>query len=488
MTAAESFESFFDHVHVVSLPASHDRRAYVAQHLRAAGIENFEFHDACDETDPRVLEIIASERVHRYPPCFRCGKLSCGRDDCNNVLIPSQIATFVTYLELWKKIAARPQFSLVVEDDVELNPYWPEVLRKLTNAKSDGQLDLSPDKPRLLRLGWARNDDHDPAVPFRISHELRMSNPCHALTSAFAKALLDRFDKIDTTVDIFMHKNAPKPGEALTVFPPLASELSWSKGAFDSLIHPKPVRAEYLERSGRREEAAVQRQKINRHRKHIFHRKFLVVGHPRTGTGFAASLMRQLGLDIGHETDGSDGVSSWMMSVDDPENPWAGHPIASSRSRLHWDFCVHPVRKITDAIPSIMREDQYAPVSKDFRRRHILKLCGVDLAGCKSDFEHAVQSLVCWSRIIHATRPDLHFRIEEDAEILLDFLRTKGIDVSVKPGDLVLSPVNENKLYKGKRYPKPDISREDWDALPEQIWQGVVWYCETFGYPLPGRD
>ena len=273
MTAAESFRSFFDHVFVVSLPASHDRRTYVAQHLRAAGIEGFEFHDACDETDPRVLEFIASERVHSYPPCFRCGKLSCGRDDCNNVLIPSQIATFVTYLELWKKIAARPQFSLVVEDDVELNPYWPEVLKRLSTAKRTGQLDLSPDKPRLLRLGWARNDDHDRAVPFRISQELRMSNPCHALTSAFAKALLDRFDKIDTTVDIFMHKNAPRPGEALTVFPPFASELSWSKGAFESLIHPKPVRAEYLRQQGRTQEAQEALERAEHHSRSVAHLK-----------------------------------------------------------------------------------------------------------------------------------------------------------------------------------------------------------------------
>ncbi|MDA7429599.1 glycosyltransferase family 25 protein [Primorskyibacter aestuariivivens] len=273
MATTDTFRSIFDYVYVVSLPASHDRRTYVAKHLNAAGIEDFTFHDACDATDPRVRDFIGSDRVHSYPPCFRCGKLSCGRDDCNNVLIPAQIATFVTYLELWKKVSARPQFSLVVEDDVELNPYWPEVLRKLADAKNAAQLDLSPGVPRLLRLGWARNDEHDGAIPFRIGRELRMSNPCHALTSAFARALLDRFEKIDTTVDIFMHKIAPKPGEALTVFPPLASELSWSKGAFESLIHPKPIRAEFLQQQGLAEEAQDALDRAERHSRTVAHLK-----------------------------------------------------------------------------------------------------------------------------------------------------------------------------------------------------------------------
>lgn len=267
-----NIETLFDDIFVVSLPSSTDRRAYIQEHLETAGIHNFKFHEACDGAHPDVQAYFTSGRVHSYPPCFRCGKASCGRDSCNNVLIPAQVATFVTYLKLWEKIAAKPQVCPVVEDDLALNPYWLEVIAQLSEAKQSGQIDLAPQHPRLLRLGWALNDEHDGTKPFRLSNELRMSNPCHSLTSAFAQALLDRFRKIDTTVDLYMHKDAPRPGEALTVFPPLASELYWSKGAFDSLIHPKPIRAAFLETQGRHAEAQEVLKQAHHHMRHTAHK------------------------------------------------------------------------------------------------------------------------------------------------------------------------------------------------------------------------
>lgn len=486
MTQICTFETLFDNVFVVSLPSSSDRRAYISEHLAEAGVQRFTFHDACDCSDPEVETLIASGRVHSYPPCFRCGQVSCGRDDCNNVLIPVQIATFVTYLNLWKKISATPQFSLVVEDDLALNSYWPKVIAGLIEAKRTGVLDLSPSAVRLLRLGWAKNRDHDGDLPFRMSDEVKMSNPCHALTSGYAQALLDRYEKIDTTVDVYTHRDAPLPGEAITVFPPIASELSWSTGAFDSLIHPKTVRAEFLKKQGKVAAAKAAAERVKAHRSHIFHRSFLVTGHPRTGTGFTAKLMGQIGLEIGHESDGKDGVSSWMMAVDDPQNPWAMHPIASSRSWLHWDYLLHPVRDIASAVPSIMRENSHAPASFEFRRRHILQHTGRDLAvPGLSDFERAVVSLTNWSRIIHNSAPHLHFRIEDGVEDLLTFLENQGFPVRARSSNLDTSPVNENKLYQGKRYPKPDITTLDWLSLSEAIWADVVWYCETYGYPLP---
>ncbi|MFK4998907.1 hypothetical protein ACI2OX_21260 [Bacillus sp. N9] len=46
-------------------------------------------------------------------------------------------------------------------------------------------------------------------------------------------------------------------------------------------------------------------------------RKFLVLGHPRSGTGYMAYLLRQFGYGIGHERMGKDGISSWMFAVND---------------------------------------------------------------------------------------------------------------------------------------------------------------------------
>ncbi len=158
-----------------------------------------------------------------------------------------------------------------------------------------GDLSLQPDQPKLLRLGWALNDEHSSTVPFQVTEDIRMSNPCHAMTSAFAAALLERFETIDTTVDVYTHRNAPEAGEALTIMPPIASDLSWSTGALPSLIHPKDVHSNFLRGKGLEQEAKENDLKIERHVKHIFHRQFLVVGHPRTGTGFTAATMKQNG-------------------------------------------------------------------------------------------------------------------------------------------------------------------------------------------------
>ncbi|PYG27157.1 glycosyltransferase family 25 protein [Pelagimonas varians] len=262
--------SFFDKIYVVSLPSSLDRRAYVGRHLADLGIEGFVYHDACGPDHPDVKKIVSANLVHQYPPCFRCGKLSCGRADCNNQLIGPQVAVFASYLNLWKTIAATPQRALVLEDDVQIHPWWPKVLDFLSKQESQGRIEFAPDQPRLLRLGWGMSADHDDTA-CRLEDKLRMSNPAHALTSAYAQALLDRFEGVNHTADVFIHRDAPKPGEALTVFPPIASELSWSDGRFSSLIHPRNSHAAYLEAQGQSQKASAYRDLVKTHMTQVAH-------------------------------------------------------------------------------------------------------------------------------------------------------------------------------------------------------------------------
>lgn len=42
----------------------------------------------------------------------------------------------------------------------------------------------------------------------------------------------------------------------------------------------------------------------------------LIIAPPRSGTGYAAKCMRDIGLDVGHERLKSDGISSWLWAVD----------------------------------------------------------------------------------------------------------------------------------------------------------------------------
>lgn len=485
-TVTNIWSELFDRIYVVSLPASLDRRVRVAQHLDANCISDFEWHDGVSPDHPDVKQAYEDGVVHRYPPCFRCGKKACGRDDCNNVLLPVQVAVFTTYMSLFKKIAARGERALVLEDDVRLHDNWHSMLPELKKKISAGAVPFAAESRCLLRLGWALGGDHDQPGPMRVEDTLRMSNPCFGITAAFAAKAVEKFSGFYHTADIYLHRDLPEPGEAFTVFPPIASELSWSTGEAPSLIHPKEIRVEYLERLGDRVAADAERARVAANRVHMFHREILVTGHPRTGTGYAASLLQQLGFDVGHEKAGDDGLSSWMFAADAQDYPYAQDSVAASRQTLHWDLLLHVVRDPATAVASIMRDNLWAPPSYEFRRTHILSQTGLDLDLLADNFERAVLSLICWSRMILAMKPDFWFRLEDAHEALPRFLVLRGhIDATAVP-KLDTKAVNADKAYKGERKPKPEIRDEDWSKLSSEAKAGLKWYCYRFGYPLPG--
>lgn len=478
--------TLFDKVWVVSLVASRERREHIRDHLPAVGIRHFEFFDATPADDASVAA--AKPHVLQYPPCFRCGGLDCGRPDCNNFLTPQQVACVLTYRRLWRAVAEGPhERVLVVEDDVHFHHWTPRVLAWLEQQIAARLIPFSAAQTCLLRLGWALGPDHDADRTVEARVELRMANPCHAITRDFANALVSRAGPIDHTADVYQHRAAPRLGESLTIFPPIASELSF-RGQIASTIHPKQAHVDFLRAAGREEEADAAAARLRRHVKKKSFRSLLISGHPRSGTGYAAALCRQLGVDVGHERAGSEGISSWMFAVDSDASPYALDEIASTRLALAWRWLVVPVRQLTDAAPSTIRENQYAPPSYAYRRQHVLKNLGVDLDLATSPLDKAVWSLTSWTRILMLQGPDLVFRIEDQSELLRSFLIDKGLAppeaISVV---LDTSPINANKKYKGVTYPKPESSASDWADLSEKTWAEINWYCETFGYAAPRR-
>lgn len=475
----------FDRVFVISAPGAADRRAHVQQHLPRVGISRFEVVDGVAAGDDAVAEAFDSGSVMLFPPCFRCGKVDCGRPACNNYLQPAQVAVFLSYLKLWKRIAEGPDGTvLVVEDDVRFHEHAPRVFSELRRRVSERKLPFRGDRPCLLRLGWGLNGDHRPEASFRIDQAVRMSNPCHAITRPFARALLDRHRRISHTVDVYQHQQAPRRGEAFTVYPPVASEHSTSTGRFPSLIHPKQKRSAYLRQRGLAREARENDATLASYVVKRQSRPILAVGHPRCGNGFTAALCKQLGVDVGHERLGRHGISSWMFAVEDDANPYALDRAARSRKSLHWQYLICPVRDPVRALPSVMREDRHAPPGRQFRTKHVKRVLGVDLSRFEDPLEHAVWSLTSWMRIILRLEPDLVFRIEDEAPRLARFLASKGLctrAAAARPLDM--TAVNADKEYRGRRYPKPVLRGEHWVSLSEAARDELRWYRHTFGYP-----
>ncbi|MDE2181839.1 MAG: hypothetical protein KGJ78_02330 [Alphaproteobacteria bacterium] len=214
------------------------------------------------------------------------------------------------------------------------------------------------------------------------------------------------------------------------------------------------------------------------------HVPYLVTGHPRCATTSASEICKQVGLDVKDEEVGADGISSWMMAVDDRSNPFGNGELSRSRRKLKWDFMVLVVRNIGDAAPSVIIENRYAKASYDFRHKHILAQTGHDLAAAGDELSTAVLSITQWMRIILRQSPQFWFRIEDQQQEFRAFLaRTSGRSAGGERS-FADAKANAAKDY-GVRYEKPKLQKNDWAKLSTPLQGEVRWYCSQFGYSCP---
>lgn len=91
-------------------------------------------------------------------------------------------------------------------------------------------------------------------------------------------------------------------------------------------------------------------------------KRLLITGCGRSGTKYITHLLRRLGLDVGHERMGEDGIASWTMAVNAEVVAW-GVPVR------HYDFdqVFHQVRDPRQVIASAMT---FKPASWSFICAH----------------------------------------------------------------------------------------------------------------------
>jgi len=214
------------------------------------------------------------------------------------------------------------------------------------------------------------------------------------------------------------------------------------------------------------------------------HIPLLITGHPRCGTTSAGSICRSMNLDVGDEGVGKHGACSWMLAVDDRWSPYGSDRVGRDRRNLKWDWLLLVVRDLRAAVPSVILENRHASRSFAFRRKHILKQLGIDIAESADEFTAALRSILAWTRIITNQSPDFLFRIEDQQAALRRFVVTKlGIVLSAER-DVDIHD-NTDKAYQGQIWPKPEISEADWQKVSREVNAEVEWYCRQFGYPNP---
>ena len=120
--------------------------------------------------------------------------------------------------------------------------------------------------------------------------------------------------------------------------------------------------------------------------------RVLVLGHPRSGTGYTAACFRQCGWDVGHEKRGEDGIASWMWAVPADVVPW-GDPRGFGPLP---ETVLHVLREPAACVSSVAYTEHHSEVWRAKWVR-VPEDCG--------PIERAVWSLHGWSQLIEGNHP-----------------------------------------------------------------------------------
>jgi LPS sulfotransferase NodH len=148
-------------------------------------------------------------------------------------------------------------------------------------------------------------------------------------------------------------------------------------------------------------------------------RKILVVGHPRTGTGYMSKLLSSTGLEIGHEWIGRDGMSCWMFATEDGNYTPGPRGDINGLSRKDFEFqhIIHLVKNPYTSMSSIVNVENAARLSYQFRKKYVY----INDRG--SRLEKAVQSFLGWHEMIERNiKTSCTINIENSQSQLKSFL------------------------------------------------------------------
>ena len=59
-------------IYVINLKTSYDRKKHIEQEFKRLNITNFEIFEATDKDSIQVQDMMKTDYVKKFPPCFRC--------------------------------------------------------------------------------------------------------------------------------------------------------------------------------------------------------------------------------------------------------------------------------------------------------------------------------------------------------------------------------------------------------------------------------
>jgi hypothetical protein len=461
----------------------------VVREFAKVGIRNYEFYPGFSAASDEVTQAFAHNRVKRYPGCFRCGMRDCGNPDCNNVILPAQVAVALGFQAIFRMVAnsAYP-YAAICEDDIVFAGCAKGVLASNSFQDLLRSSGLFGDEPVLVRLarpsvaqGFFSTDGAEDAA-LRLTDEVVMSNYLFLVNRAFARLAADRLNQIDQAADVIIHQFLATQARCFTLSLQLAGDRSWSLGDVSSLIHPKAHYLDHL-RSTLGESSQkflLEAERLKNHLKKAVSRAYGFTGSPRCGSHFVSTFLRGNGLDVGHEKLGSDGICAWQYAVSSENYPYVFDRQARSDFFVHADEWFVYARNPVTAIPSLIVENQQAPLSYAFRREAIHRLSGINLDDFVLPVEKAARSYAHWYLLALKREPRAVLRVEsflEDCRSHLSGRDFKAVDVPA-------AQAGAGKPYLGVVHKSEALENGWMERLSKETFQTLKRVSDILGYKI----
>jgi GR25 family glycosyltransferase involved in LPS biosynthesis len=238
------FNLIFDHIYVLNLKNSVDRKIHIQNEFKRVGIEKYEFFEATPFDSNEVNNLMNSGFVKKFPNCFRCNNKRCNCE--NNYLTPFQIGNWCSFINIFNDIIKNDyKFVLICEDDIVFTFQYKKIIYSLLSAQNFKKNKIKMNQPLLIRMGTAFNpyNHNNTTDKPRFLKNYSLCNPCFAINKELAIIYLKHLKIIDYHSDVYFHQKIPKNVKGVqyfTMYPYPVYELSFvkSKQKFESLVRP----------------------------------------------------------------------------------------------------------------------------------------------------------------------------------------------------------------------------------------------------------
>lgn len=186
-----------------------------------------------------------------------------------------------------------------------------------------------------------------------------------------------------------------------------------------------------------------------------------VTGAPRSGTRFAAAMLQEHGLDVGHEREGVDGIVSWYLTGQTDSAPYGPGPNEMIKRA---DRIVHQIRHPLDVIGSLL---QVSGASLAYIAQ-VLEI--QDRLGQFTPLSFAAIAWLAWNQRAQTLAEGLTYRVE---------------DVSIRSehvGEMLGIAIQQELVPPAGINPRPHPEVEWSHIQPATLEQTVRGYAAEFGY------